>query len=264
MIARNQSVFSAGSDDDDLLAALRGSRFVPPAAELAEIEDGAVAQLPTVFVVDPDPATAALVQDLLQGHNLAVEGYASGREFFAAYDEDRPGCLVLEQRIFDISGLQIQRRLAEQNRRLPMVYVSSGLDVSTAVALLRGGAIHVLEKPLRSIELFNAIQEALAVDLAERRQESGMRVVRESVAILTHKERQLVGLVASAKSTKAIASELRICSRAVELRRRGVMKKLGFKSSLELLRFAIIAWRECSHYLRSAELGADADLLVVR
>ncbi len=262
MIARNHSVFSAGSDDDDLFAALRQSRFVPPAPELAEIQDGAVAQLPTVFVVDPDPATVTLVQDLLQGHKLAVEGYASGREFFAAYD-DRPGCLVLEQRIFDISGLQIQRRLAEQDRRLPMVYVSSGLDISTAVVLMRGGAIHVLEKPLRSIELFNAIQEALTVDLAERRHEAGKRVVRESVASLTRKERQLVGLIASAKSTKAIASELRIGARAVELRRRGVMNKLGFKSSLELLRFAIIAWQECSHYFRSAELCADADLLAL-
>ena len=88
-------------------------------------------------------------------------------------------------------------------------------------------------------------------------------MVRESVASLTRKERQLVGLIASAKSTKAIASELRMGARAVELRRCGVMNKLGFKSSLELLRFAIIAWQECSHYFRSAELRADADLLAL-
>ena len=119
-----------------------------------------------------------------------------------------------------------------------MMYVSSGMDVSTAVVLMRGGAIHILEKPLRSIELLNAIQEAVAIDQDERRKEAGKRQVRESIARLTRKERQLVSLVASAKSTKAIASELGICSRAVELRRRGVMDKLGLKSSLELLRFA--------------------------
>jgi len=205
-----------------------------------------------VFVVDPDPLTGNTVEDLLQGHKLTVQVYTSGRDFFSAYDGDQPGCMVLEQRIFDINGLQIQRRLTEQSQRLPMVYVCSKLDVSTAVALMRGGAIQVLEKPLRSIELLDAIQEGLAQDQNERRKEAEKRRLRESLAMLTCKERRLVNLIASAKSTKAIASELNICSRAVELRRRGVMEKMGLKSPLELLRFAVIACQECSHYLDPA------------
>ncbi len=223
------------------------------------IDEEILEQPPTVFVVDPDPVTGTMVKDMLQGHELTVEGYASGREFFAAYAGNRPGCLVLEQRIFDMSGLQIQRRLAEQNMRLPMVYVSSGLDVSTAVVLMRGGAINVLEKPLRSIELHDAIVEAVTADHNARRKEAAKLRVKESIAKLTRKERQLVGLVASAKSTKTIAAELRICSRAVELRRRGVMDKLGMTSSLELLRFAILAWQEYSHYLDSLEIPVGAD-----
>jgi len=242
-----------GIHEDVFVAPLRRSR----SAALAGIYDGVLTQSPTVFVVDPDPGTGKMVKDLLQEHDLTVEGYASGREFFAAYAGDRPGCLVLEQRIFDMSGLQIQRRLAEQNQRLPMVYVTSTVDVSTAVLLMRGGAIHVLEKPLHSIELFNAIQEAVTIDQNERHQEAGKRRVKESIAVLTRKERQLVILVASAKSTQAIASELSICSRAVELRRRGVMEKLGLKSSLELLSFALLACQECSNYLNFAELKAD-------
>ena len=87
-------------------------------------------------MVDPDPATGSMVENLLQGYRMAVEGYATGREFFAAYTGDRPGCVVLEQRIFDISGVQIQQRLAEQRQRLPMVYVTFSVDVSTAVALM--------------------------------------------------------------------------------------------------------------------------------
>ncbi|MGO9115360.1 MAG: response regulator transcription factor [Thermoguttaceae bacterium] len=221
--------------------------------ELAEIYDEVLAQPPTVFVVDPDPVTATMVRDLLQGHKWTVEEYASGREFFAGYGGDRPGCLVLEQRIFDMSGLQIQRRLAEQNQRLAMVYVSSGLDVSTAVVLMRGGAIHVLEKPLRRNELRSAIQEAVTVDQTERRKAAIKRGVSESIAMLTRKERQLVSLIAAAKSPKAISEELSICSRAVELRRRGVMDKLGMKSPLELLRFAILASQECGHYLDAVE-----------
>jgi len=225
-------------------------------------EDEALVQTPTVFVVDPDPVTGRMVEDLLQGYELTVQVYPSGRRFFAAYAGDRPGCLVLEQRIPDISGLQIQRRLIEQNQQIPIVYVSSKLDVSTAVALMRGGAVHVLEKPLRSIELFNAIEGALAKDRNERREEAKKRWVRESIAILTRKERQLVSLVASAKSTKVMASDLGICARAVELRRRCVMNKLGLNSSLELLRFAMLAGQECSHSLNSA-IGA-ADVIAAR
>src|SRR5271157_3475580 len=136
MIAQNLSANSvAGSD---FVAALSRSRSAPLTAESAEIDGEGLAQSPTVFVVDPDPDTVMMVKDLLQGSGLTVEGYASGRDFFASYVGDRPGCLLLEQRIFDMSGLQIQRRLAEQNQRLPMVYVSSGLDVTTAVLLMRG------------------------------------------------------------------------------------------------------------------------------
>jgi FixJ family two-component response regulator len=166
--------------------------------------------------------------------------------------------MVLEQRIFDISGLQIQQRLAEQQQRLPLIFAASKVDVSTAVALMRSGAIHVLEKPLRPIELLDAIHEAVAVDRRERRQEAEKRRVKESLAMLTRKERQLVGLLASAKATKAISAELNICPRAVELRRRGVMEKLGLKSPSELLRFAMLAWQECRHCLDSTEpAGAD-------
>jgi len=232
----------------------------PSFAEPAEIrEDAVLDHPPTVFVVDPDPLTGSTVKDLLQGYRLTVEVYPSGREFFAVYEGDRPGCLILEQRIPDISGLQIQRRLTKQNQRLPLVYVSSKLDVSTAVALMRGGAIHVLEKPLRSIELLDAVQEGLAQVQTERRNEAEKRRLRESIAKLTAKERQLVSLVASAKSTKTIIAELGICTRAVEMRRRSVMEKLGLQSSLELLKFAMLAGQECNDPADLAELPAETE-----
>jgi two-component system response regulator TtrR len=217
-----------------------------------ESHDDAASPGAAVFVIDPDPSTGKLVKDLLQGYKFKVQVHESGREFLASYDGG-PGCLVLEQRIFDMSGLQIQQRMAERNQRLPLVYVTSGLDVSTAVVLMRGGAIHVLEKPLRAAELLGAIQEAVTIDENRRLQEAEKLRVKEAIALLTLKERQLLGLVAFAKSTKAIAAELRICNRAVELRRRAMMDKLGLKSSLELVRFAILACQECSHYLQCGD-----------
>jgi two-component system, LuxR family, response regulator FixJ len=209
--------------------------------------------IPTVFVIDPDPATGNSVRELVDGYRVKVQSYASGRAFYADYLGSQPGCIVLELRIFDTSGMQIQRRLAEKNQHLPMVYVTSSIDVSTAVVLMREGAVHVLEKPLRSVELLNAVQEALARDKSHRRQEAMSRHVRESICTLTCKERQLVTLLAEAKSTKAIAAHLAISSRAVELRRRSVMDKLGLNCSLELMRFAVLAFQSYHFLLNSTQ-----------
>ncbi len=167
MIAQNH--YFHAETESNVLGATMAPRWSapPPGFEMAGDPDDASGPNPTVFVVDPDPATGTIVKELLQGYRMTVEVYSSGREFFAAFSGDDPGCLVLEQRICDISGLQIQRRLAERNQRLPMIYVvAAGLDVPTAVALMRGGAIHVLEKPLRqnTLVLHDAIQEALNID----------------------------------------------------------------------------------------------------
>jgi FixJ family two-component response regulator len=109
-----------------------------------------------------------------------------------------------------------------------------------------------MEKPLRSVELLDAIREALAQDSRQRLLAMEDRRVRESIAMLTFKERCFVGLLAEAKSIKAIASHLSISSRAVELRRRSVMDKLGFETPVDLMRFALLAH------------GSAGDLLVTR
>jgi FixJ family two-component response regulator len=216
------------------------------------------ADIPTVFVIDPDAATGEFVRDLVGGHDIDVQSHRTARAFFSTYEGNCPGCIVLETRIVDASGFQIQRRLVERNQRLPMIFVTSGIDVSTAVALMRDGAVHVMEKPLRSVELRDAIQDALALDARQRNQTREDRRFRESIAMLTFKERCFVGLLAEAKSIKAIASHLAISSRAVELRRRSVMDKLGFETSVDLMRFALLARGSLGELLTTptAELSA--------
>jgi len=214
-------------------------------------------EIPTVFVVDPDAASGELVRELLLGYPIEVQTYVSGRDFFADYDGMQPGCIVLEQRIADTSGLQIQRRMAQVNQHLPMVYVTARIDVSTAVELMRGGAVHVIEKPIRPIELFDAIQEALALDKSQRREGAERSRIRDAIASLTRKERQLLGLLATTSSTKAMSAELSIGARAVELRRRGVMDKLGLESSLDLMRFALLARQEIGRFLDGASSEVD-------
>jgi FixJ family two-component response regulator len=178
---------------------------------------------------------------LKEGRSLRCEMFWSAREFFAGGHVTQPGCLVLETVIPDMGGLQIQRRLAAVGCLLPLVFVTSRTDVSTAVELMRSGALHVLEKPVRPVDLVGAIQEALAINQDRRRAAEEQRALRERIASLTWKERQVLQLIAQGKSVKAMSTALGLCARAVELRRRRLIQKLELGSPLELMRFSIAA-----------------------
>jgi FixJ family two-component response regulator len=201
---------------------------------------------PTVFIVDPDPATSKLVTDVLEGAHLRCELFRSGREFLASYDESRPGCLVLEQRISDMSGLQLQHRLAARGSILPLVFLLANANVATAVELMRGGAVHVLEKPARALDLLNAIHEAVAVDRQRRVTKQHQTKMLGSMAALTRKEHQVLELIAKGSSTRAIAMELNLSVRAIELRRKRLMEKLDLQTSQELMRFSVLSQVEPS------------------
>jgi FixJ family two-component response regulator len=192
-----------------------------------------------VFVIDPDPATGRMIKGFLQETTLPCQTFGTGREFLAAYQEGQPGCLVLETLIPDMSGLQIHRRLAAGKSLLPLIFVASRMDVSTAVELIRQGVVHVLEKPVRPVDLHGAIHEAIALDAERRRQHGERQKMRLHVAGLTRKERQVLQLVGEGKSVKAMAPELGVCVRAIELRRRSLMAKLQLESPLELMRFSV-------------------------
>jgi FixJ family two-component response regulator len=191
-----------------------------------------------VFVLDPGPALGRLIRE---GTNFPCEMFCSAREFFANGHHAQPGCLVLESTLPDMGGLQFQRRLAECGSLLPLVFVASRTDVSTAVELMRQGAVHVLEQPVRPVDLAEVIQEALSLNETRRRAAAERRALRERVASLTRKERQVLELVAQGKSVKAMSAALGLCVRAVELRRRRLKEKLGLRSQLDLMQFAIAA-----------------------
>jgi two-component system, LuxR family, response regulator FixJ len=224
------------------------------------IRSGTLRDVPTVFVVDPDPVTGALIRELFEGSHLRCETFSACREFLAAYDLERPGCVVLEHRIPDMSGLQLQRRLAADGSMMPLVFVLAAANVSTAVELMRGGAVHVLEKPVRPVELLNAIQEALALDHDRRIAVQHEAKVREQIAALTRKEREVLNLIAQGKSTKAMATHLDLTVRAVEQRRRSLMGKLQLRSLLELMQFSVTARRLFHPAANSDQPWQDAHL----
>lgn len=217
---------------------------------------------PKVFVIDPDDAVRAAVREVARGMNLACEAYASGREFFAADHGSlpgglTPGCLVSEVRIPDMSGFQIQRRLASMEWPLPIIFLTAYDDLSMAVTLMRGGAVHYLLKPLRPLDLFKAVQESLARDRSCRRTARRWQRMREAIARLTAKEREVVFMIAKGRKNQAIAHQLGVSLRTVELRRANLSVKLNLRCPAALLRFAMLASRHGTAFLsRSARKNA--------
>jgi FixJ family two-component response regulator len=180
-----------------------------------------------------------MAKRLLEGSHVGCETFANGHDFLEAWDGARPGCVVLEQRIPDMSGFQLLRRLAAGGRRLPLVFVLGHATVATAVEMMRCGAVHVLEKPLRSLELLNAIHEAVELDQRGRVRDEHVNELRERVSTLSRKEREVLDLLGQARSVKSIAAELGLSIRAIEQRRRSLMNKLAIETPVELLRFTV-------------------------
>lgn len=202
---------------------------------------------PTVFIVDDDKLTHDAVRDLLRIMDLPCEIYTSGVDFLNAYDPSRPGCLVLEVKVPGLSGLQIQQYLASQEATLPLVFLSTQATVSIAVRAMRDGAVHFLEKPFRQHELWDAVQEAIQVDQERRRLWTQQRQIRERIAKLTPKQRDLMEMILEGKTNRAIASQFGLSVRTIELHRAKLMKHLEVKSLLELLRLEGLARNGHSH-----------------
>jgi two-component system response regulator FixJ len=196
---------------------------------------------PTVYVVDADGHTRDAVRSLVYMMNLRCETYPSGQDFFDSFSAAQPGCVVLEVRIPDINGLEIQARLAAQGSLVPLVFLASPSTVSIAVRAMRAGALHFLEKPFREHELWDAIQEAVSLDRRRRTEFVQRQQLDGRLARLSAKERRLLEMIALGTPKKAMAAELGVCIRTIELRRNDLMRKLDVSSATDLVRFAVLA-----------------------
>ena len=196
---------------------------------------------PTVFLIDGDAPTHDAVGDLVDTMNLPFEGYTSGQAFLEAYDPARSGCVVLEVRIPDVNGLEIQDRLAARGASIPLVFLAARAPVSIAVRALRGGAVHFLEKPFRAHELWDAIREAVLGDAKRRRAAAEREALDRRLAELAPEERQVLELIAAGKSKQAMAAEAGVSIRTIEVRRSRLMSKLATGSLVELVAFALTA-----------------------
>jgi FixJ family two-component response regulator len=215
-----------------------------------------VSREPAVFVVDPDVATRNAVRELVGMMGMRCETYASGQELMDACSRSAAGCVVLELKIPGIGGIQIQRLLKVQGNEIPVIFLTAHPELSIAVEAMRAGAVHFLQKPLRSNELWNAIQEAVETDEKRRRERNRRECLKKRLASLTSKELEVLSLIGQGKSNRQIASHMKVCVRTVEAHRARLAKKINVSSLRELLDIAIaLATAELSENPPRSPLG---------
>ncbi len=190
---------------------------------------------PTVFVVDGDTASCNAIRDLVGTMNLHCEVFTSGQDFLDSYRKSRRGCLIVELRVLGASGLEIQQHLLAMHSALPVIFLTAHADLSIAVEAMRRGAVHFLEKPYRTHELWQVIQEAIELDRRRRERQRHRRRLRRRIASLTPKERHVLRLLKQGKPSDQIASELNVGLRMVEVHRAKLARKLGVSAARELL-----------------------------
>lgn len=190
----------------------------------------------TVFLVDDDPSVRKVLPRALKQHGLSVESFSSADNFLAAYS-DQPGCLVLDVRMPNMSGLELQTLLIRQGINLPIIFITGHGGVSESVQAIKSGAIDFLEKPFRSQDLIQLISEAFSLNRAVTAQSRKEKTVRENLARLTAREKDVLQLLLEDEkilSSKEIAKKLGISHRTVEHHRSRILDKTNTRSVAEL------------------------------
>jgi FixJ family two-component response regulator len=192
--------------------------------------------MPTVFVVDDDPSVLSAVGRLIRSAGHKVETFGSPREFFERSRSDEPGCLIVDLRMPDLSGLELQEAMGRAGYHLPIIFMSGHADIQSTVKAMQGGAIDFLIKPFDESQLLEAIDRATALDVEERAARAGRDALRARLNLLTPREREVCMFVAAGRLNKQIAAELGIAEKTVKAHRARVMAKLQAPSVAELVR----------------------------
>jgi FixJ family two-component response regulator len=191
-----------------------------------------------VFVIDDDASVREALEDLFRSVGLGVESFASTGEFLERELPNIPSSIVLDVRLPGASGLEFQQALLKANVELPIIFISGHSDIPASVRAMKSGAIEFLTKPLRELELLDAVQIGISRDRVRRQEAKYVAELRKRFNSLTPRERDVLALVVTGRPNKEIAAQLGMSEMTVKVHRSQVTRKMQAKSLIDLVRMA--------------------------
>lgn len=195
---------------------------------------------PMVYIVDDDDGMRRALSVLMTTVGYQPAAFAGPREFIAKHDPSQPSCLVLDVRMPEMSGLELQQQLNRSGSMLPVILISGHGDIPMAVQAMKDGAFDFLQKPFRDQELLDRINGALKLDAENRASTDRLADLKQRSDSLTPREREVMASVVDGKANKVIAIDLGLSERTVEIHRANVMEKMGARSVAHLVKMHLM------------------------
>jgi RNA polymerase sigma factor (sigma-70 family) len=190
----------------------------------------------TIFLVDDDAAVCHALSVFLNASGYGVRTFSSAEAFLRQVDEVAEGVMLLDQRMTGMSGLELQAELSRLGTSLPIIFITGHGDVQMSVKAIKAGAIDFLEKPFSNEDLLASVQEAFLHADRSKKYQNRIADVRNRIASLTGREREVMQHVVAGISNRNLAERLGVSDRTIEVHRSRVMKKMGAESLPDLVR----------------------------
>jgi two-component system response regulator FixJ len=194
-----------------------------------------------VYIVDDDRDVADAMSMLLESTGLQTRLYASAQDFTQQDISQLAGCVVLDVRMPNINGLELQQEIRHDNPNLPVVFVSGHGDVPIAVQAMKNGALEFLQKPFRDQEFIDCVYRALNLNNEALNHRNRLSSIQARIDSLTKREYEIMHLITAGNLTKVIADKLNISPRTVEIHRARTMEKMQAKTLAQLVQMVVEA-----------------------
>ncbi len=188
-----------------------------------------------IYIVDDEEAVRDSLSALIESLGWQVKDFASAHSFLDGFDHQQLACLILDVRMPNMDGLELQEELVKRNISIPIIFISGNAELHDSSKAFRAGAVDFLEKPFDNETLIERIIEAIRKEIKSRSRQEEMRKMHECLESLTAREKEVLRLIISSYTNKEIAKLLNISYRTVDAHRSSLMKKMDAHNTATLV-----------------------------